>query len=108
MLEASHYDSVAEEQEQEPEPCPVCTGCEEAKPCSEECADLMRRVALERGIKGLYQRIRTALFLVRVYREESFRDRDERIEECWATVRVYRTSIRILRGSLASLIARTS
>ncbi len=97
MLEATHYDSLLDDQESEPEPCPVCTGDDEAKPCSEDCAALMRMTAIERGIKGLYQRCRTALHLVRVYRDETWPDADARIAECMASVRTYRTSIACLR-----------
>ncbi len=85
--------------EAEPQPCPVCTGDDEAQPCTEDCAVLMRMTAIERGIKGLYQRCRTALHLVRVYRDETWPDADTRIEECLQTVRTYRNSIRILRIS---------
>lgn len=87
--------------ETEPDPCPVCTGDEYADPCGEDCATVMRLAQFERGVKALYQRCRTALFLARVYREESSPDKDERIEECMATVRTYRKSIACLREHFA-------
>ncbi len=100
MLEATHYESILDDQEIHPEPCPVCTGDEDAQPCTEECANLMRRVAIERGVRGLYQRCRTALGLVRVYREEGATHDDERVMECMTTVKVYRNSIRWMRVAL--------
>lgn len=99
MLEATHYESLLEDQESDPTPCPVCTGDEDATPCTEDCANLMRLTAIERGIKGLYQRCRTALFLARIYRGEGW-DGLGRMVECLTTVRTYRVSISILRASL--------
>ncbi len=66
-----------------PEPCPVCTGDEHADPCSEDCADLVRRVKAERIVRRLYKAARRSLSLARLYQAQIYPEtRDIRIDCC--------------------------
>ncbi len=99
MNDAAIYDALLEAGHEPPLPCPVCTGDEDALPCGEDCDRIYQRSIRERGIRGLYQRCRTALGLARIYRKENAGSDDHRVVECLKTVRVYRNSIRHLRAA---------
>lgn len=96
MLTNDFYAAVLDDMEPRPPACPVCTGDEDAEPCSEECDTLVRRCRLEAAIRGLYQASRTAVALARVYRAEG---PDMRLVRCLEAVQAYRMSIRTLRAA---------
>ena len=63
----SWKESVPEERETLPAPCPICTGDGEAMPCGEDCARLIAECARQRQIRGIYQAAKRALRYARSY-----------------------------------------
>ena len=59
--------TLPDQDEVVPVQCPVCTGHDDAAPCSEECAELVERVNAERRIKGLFFAAYKAIRLARTY-----------------------------------------
>lgn len=88
LLDAGHYET----------PCPVCTGDENAQPCSEDCDRLVTLCRNERRIKGLRQAIRISMTLARLYVSESGCI-DQRARGCIEQVHAYRASIAALRAA---------
>ena len=85
--------------------CPVCTGEDDAPPCSLECEQLVFRANFlarqEEVIEGLYRSARTSLRLAQRYRdEEGPRGRRER--ECVERIRALHDVIRSTRAMCAT------
>ncbi len=79
-------------------PCVVCTGEEFYPPCSEECADIVRRVDVRRRIVGLYQDAKRCLRFARIY---MFADgeHDYRVRNAMRRVQLLRAEISTLRSA---------
>lgn len=90
--------SAPEQDDEPPTPCPICTGHEDAEPCSEDCAMLCAEVRLERVAKRYEEARRTCVELALKYRTE-FPAPDHRVQECLARAREYRYLARQLRGA---------
>ncbi len=86
--------SPPEDDEEPRTPCCVCTGDEHAEPCSEDCADLVRRVKAERIVRRLYKAARRSLSLARLYQAQIYPEtRDIRIDCCLQRVDELREDI---------------
>lgn len=99
MTDDERYNANAYSDEPPP-PCCVCTGDDDAPPCGEDCDRIFRHVQAKRGIRGLYNACRKAMYMARLYAIELAPAEvaiDKRIAGCIETVRVYRRSIRVLR-----------
>jgi predicted nucleic acid-binding Zn ribbon protein len=96
--DAATFDAMLDAGREPSTPCPVCTGDEDAEPCSEECDALVQSVRQANRIKRVYAAARRALIMAHVYREESKDNADPRTVACIERVNAYRTSIRLMRG----------
>jgi hypothetical protein len=101
MVHALNNDSVAFDAlldaGREPLECPICTGCEDADPCSDDCAEIVIKAARLRGVARFYRACRLAMILARRYRaEEGVQGLRERA--ALAEVAANRQSIRVLRA----------
>ena len=80
--------------------CPVCEGCEEGEPCSEECASVLAKARQEEQLRErvsrLYDCAHRALRLARRYRAEGGA-RDARLAGALAAVQDHRATVRKLR-----------
>jgi predicted nucleic acid-binding Zn ribbon protein len=79
-----------------PHECPVCTGHEDALPCSEECADLIERCRRERLIETCRMAAKLVIKVAKSYQREGFPN-DHRVSACIDRVNYYRGRIRDLR-----------
>lgn len=85
--------------------CPVCEGCEEGEPCSEECARVLAQAAAQERhrerVSRLYDCAHRALRLARRYRAEGG-PRDARLAGALAAVQDHRATVRQLRQEARS------
>jgi Ribonuclease G/E len=77
--------------------CPVCTGHEEAHPCSEECEEIIRRCARQRQIASLYKGARRCVYYARQYTLAKYPEHN--VIAVLEQVRAYRSRIRELRAA---------
>jgi predicted nucleic acid-binding Zn ribbon protein len=96
MLEATHYDSLLEDAETPPPPCPVCTGDEDAEPCGEECAELIAKVERKNALAGLRVSLQRVMWWARTYYDAAGKA-DRRVLDCLARARFYRNQRSALR-----------
>jgi predicted nucleic acid-binding Zn ribbon protein len=78
--------------------CPVCSGHADAKPCSEECAELVERCRRERQIDACRKAAKLVAKMAKAYRAEGFPN-DVRVTVCIDRIRYYRGQIRKLRAA---------
>lgn len=78
-----------------PHACPVCTGDDDAEPCSDDCCRIVDIAKNRARITALYSAARGALRLARRYLMEE--GKDHRYENCLIAVKGYRISIRAMR-----------
>lgn len=76
-------------------PCPICTGHNDAPPCSESCEDIALTAARRRWVADCYRAARVALRWARIYEAEGIGE--HRVSDCVKQIRVYRNNIRIIR-----------
>lgn len=102
MLDKNHYDSILDDQEPRPVPCPVCTGDADAEPCGEDCDAIIRACERKIRIKGLYIAAHSAMRWAKGYARRS-RDAfdDNRVLAILDQVRGYRRQIATLRQEAA-------
>jgi hypothetical protein len=96
MNDAERYDALLDAGREPAWPCPICTGDNEAEPCSEECAALVERVRRERLIESCRLAAKLVIKVAKSYQREGFPD-DHRIAACIGRVQYYRGRIRELR-----------
>lgn len=84
-----------------PQPCPICTGHEDAVPCSAECDEIVLRNKTKSMVCGAYDAARNALFLARLYFTEGG-NTDHRYRACLDQVGAYRRFVKLLRGILST------
>jgi hypothetical protein len=103
VLDSNHYDSILDDQETRPVPCPVCTGDQTAEPCGEECDAIVKRVARRVRIKGYYMAARSAMRWAKGYARRS-RDNfdDAQVLAILDQIRSYRRAIATLRAEEAA------
>lgn len=63
-------ESAPELDDEPAQACPVCTGDQDADPCSESCEAVIMLATEQRTIAGKYAQARAALRLARIYRFE--------------------------------------
>jgi hypothetical protein len=70
MRDAERFDDLLDAGNWPAEPCPVCTGDDDAHPCSEECEALIIKAKRTERIAGLFAQARRAARLAKTYRAE--------------------------------------
>lgn len=80
-------------------PCIICTGNDEASPCSESCQHIIDTMQATAEVRRIYEFCRRALGLARQYRdEERVRGRkSRRFEAVMQQVGVWREDVRHIR-----------
>lgn len=89
--------SAPEFDEEPPVRCCVCSGDEDAPPCSEECDEIVGRVARRRQIARLYAGARRCVYYARIYQLTS--PDDSRVTKVLTQANEYRARIRALRAA---------
>lgn len=97
------YAQLLDSGREPPEACCICTGDDDAPPCSEECEAILARAercaARKRDLKAFRSALRRAIELARQYRSEGDTATSMRLYGALKAVRFYRKQIQLTRAS---------